>query len=299
MGIVLFGCNNPTGAAFLEICSNHPLETWGRRPVLHTKALHTFCDLSEKSPIMVNPISGVLVSFAPIWLVAPFLSNLLENHPRAIKNLKGIVACSSSSFMTKRFAFNHFDKELSRKLENAHQLIIDISKELIIPFQILAPTMIYGKVNGFSDKNISRLIRLMRISPFILLPSSTGLRQPIHAIQLARVAYKQADKMLSGSWSSGEPSVLTLGGDSVLSYEEMLNQIKAEMIMNNIIQECLIFTIPENLFFLLISPLLPINPKLFEAILRIKSNLSDFTKSHQILDELPQQFPVYPLAINN
>jgi hypothetical protein len=299
MGIVLFGCNNPTGAAFVDMCSNHSLETWGRKPLINTKALHIFCDLSKIAPESINPIRGVLVSFAPIWLLAPFLSDLVRNHPNATKNLKGIVACSSSSFMTKRFAFNHQDKELSQKLEFSHRLIRDISIELVIPFQILAPTMIYGKVKGYCDQNLSKLIRLMQISPFIFLPKSSGLRQPIHAIQLARVAYKQADKMLSGSWSSEEAPILTLGGDSILSYEEMLIQIKKEMKVNDIVSHCLIFTIPERLFFLLIALLLPINPKLFEAILRINSDLSHFTMVHQILGEPPQRFPVHPLAIKS
>lgn len=296
MMFILFGSNNPTGASFLNMCSRNLVETWGRKSIENSRVSHTYCDLSEIPTKTLKPLNGVMVSFAPIWLLGPFLAHVIKDHPDAVKNLRGIIVCSSSSFLTKRFAFNRHDKELSQRLQKAQNLIANISTELSIPFQILAPTLVYGQANDYVDRNFSKLIQLMRLSPFILLPKTTGLRQPIHATQLAKVAYKQAEKMLSGSWTSNEPSLLTLGGDTILSYESMILKIKNATKKDDPARNCLLLSIPDKLFFLLIAPLLPFNPKLFEAILRINSDLSGFTKAHQILVEEPSVFPVYPLS---
>ncbi|MFN9622677.1 MAG: hypothetical protein ACK587_07590 [Cyanobacteriota bacterium] len=297
MTIILFGSNNPTGAAFLDLCSNNSCETWGRKATGNINTKFVYCDLSEKPVNLIKPMDGVVVSFAPIWLLSSFLSHLFTNQPQSILAIKGIIACSSSSYMTKRFAFNQSDKELSKKLHEAHMLITRICREMTIPLQILAPTLVYGKVNGYCDKNIHRIIKLMRISPLIILPKTTGLRQPIHATQLAQVAYKKANKISAGSWCNNEPAILTLGGDSILSYKSMLLQIKRELVSDDQASHCLICTIPDKMFFILIIFLLPLNPKFFEAIMRIQSDLSSFTMAHKILEEPARTFPVHPLPI--
>jgi hypothetical protein len=102
--------------------------------------------------------------------------------------------------------------------------------------------------------------------------------------------------MLSGCWSRDEPQIVTLGGDSMITYENMIIRIKDGLQANDLAKNCQILTIPDRIFFLIISPLLPINPKLFEALMRIKTDLSDFTEAHKILGESPKTFPVLPFG---
>ena len=296
MNIVLFGSNNPSGAAFLDICRVNTPETWGRRPAGRTGIKHTYCDLTQLPEKSVKPIKGILVSFAPIWLLAPFLMHLSRTQPESLRYLQGIIACSSSSFMTKRFAFNTYDKELSSKLGKAHEIIKDISTQKQIPCQILAPAMIYGQVREYADMNLSRIVHFLRILPVILLPKSTGLRQPIHASQLASVVMHQAEKMMCDHWQREEPKIIVLGGDTTISYQDMIIQIKNNLNNNDPGKKCHIITIPDKLFYLAAALLLPVNLKSFEAIMRIKSNLSGFTMAHEILNESPRDFPVLPLA---
>ena len=59
--------------------------------------------------------------------------------------------------------------------------------------------MIYGLVNGIEDKNISKILLIMRSLKFIVLPSNSGMRQPIHSIQLAKVVFCLMNKSLYGS----------------------------------------------------------------------------------------------------
>ena len=58
----------------------------------------------------------ILISFAPIWDLADFLNDLFHDENSKLKKLKGIIACSSTSALTKRFESNTYDKNLVKKL---------------------------------------------------------------------------------------------------------------------------------------------------------------------------------------
>lgn len=298
MSIILFGANNPTGAAFLRLTNEVPVSTWGRKASIYDHIPHVFCDLSATLPISNrNPIQGVLVSFAPVWHLASFLEKIASEQPDLLTDLVGVVACSSSSFLTKRFAFNDHDRQLADLLTKAHLSLSMTCINLGIPLQILAPTLIYGAVDFFSDKNISKIIALMRRFPIIFMPANSGLRQPIHASQLASVAKHQALKMSNDEWPDCEPSILPLGGDEVLSYEKMILRARNELDRSDSAKRCRILTVPNKFFFLVATPLILLDLRYYESILRINSNLSGFARVHEIIGSEYQHFPVLPLAI--
>lgn len=298
MDIVLFGSNNPTGAWFLAMANDQSIETWGRKAPTDRQNTHVYCDLSKEPLDSVRPLRGVLVSFAPIWLLAPFLQCISIHQPQILEDLLGVIACSSSSFMTKRFAFNKRDRDLAACLNEAHSILGSTCSSLGIPYQVLAPTLVYGCTNGYQDKNISLIIKIMQQFPVICLPSESGLRQPIHASQLAKVALHQASRISNNKWQKEDPIILTLGGDEILSYERMILKIKEKLKEKAPGKKCKVVKIPEPIFLLISAPLLPINPKLFEALMRMKSNLSGFNKAHEILGIHPQSFPILPLPID-
>lgn len=299
MKIVLFGANTPSGAAFLALCDYKRTEIWGRTaPPNKHLIIFNYCDLSNLSAKINQPITGILISFSPIWLLAPFLLHLSQNEPEIVEGIEGIIACSSSSFATKRFAFNEYDKQLAQSLIQAHETIKLVSRKLKIPFQILAPTLVYGQVREYEDRNLSIIHKVMCALPLIILPKRTGMRQPIHAKQLASVAKHQADKMFLGDWNNGDNEILCLGGDVCLSYQNMLLAIRNNTHQSKAVN-CLIIGIPNRLFYILAAPMLLTSPKLFEAIMRIQSNLSGFRKAHEILEVSPESFPVLPLATHH
>ena len=195
MTIILLGSNNPSGASFLANYKHSPVEVWGRKKPDGLTSSYIYCDLLDPASIKHQSLSGVIVSFAPIWLLASFLATLAKEMPETLHKLTGIIACSSSSFATKRFAYNTEDKQLVSKLLTAHSSLQDLAKELSIPCQILAPTLVYGRVGNYTDKNISTIIRILRRTPCIVLPQQTGFRQPIHATQLALAAMRQTEQI--------------------------------------------------------------------------------------------------------
>jgi hypothetical protein len=253
MSLTLFGSNCPAGAYFLKLTKDSPPETWGRTAPNNNINSHIYCNLADKYTEDLNPINGILVSFAPIWLLVPFLTSAAKYKPQILRNLTGVIACSSSSFMTKRFAYNNYDRQLSKRLMDSHEVLEAMCKRLDIPCQVLAPTLIYGAIGIYKDRNLTRVLDVMRHLPVICLPKNTGLRQPIHASQLAMIAKHQADKMLANKWGANEPIVLTVGGDETLDYRSMLIRIRDSLGTGYPGKKCKIITISERIYFILIA----------------------------------------------
>ncbi len=255
-----------------------------------------FADPAAFLPAGVG-IPALWISFGPIWLLAPFLEQLAQHHPERLQDFCGLIACSSSSALTKRFAANNFDRALVARLISAEDQLLATCRHLDVPCRILRPSLIYGQVGPYGDRNLSRLLKLMRRLPLVALPSQTGLRQPIHASQLAAVALQLAQQMLAPGFDSALPERITLGGDSQISYKAMLQALQQALPANDPARNCRICDIPNRLFLFLAAPLLLRSPKAYEAVLRIGADLAGFTPSHQLLDQPPQPFPVLPLAL--
>lgn len=296
MQLHLFGAQTPTGEAL-----KHQLQS--------THAAHHLFAYSRSNPSLLQAdfrvpgafrpggepgAPGLWISFGPIWLLAPFLEQL-QDHPDRLQGLRGVIACSSSSAITKRFASNRFDLDLVARLTTAEDQVIATCRRLDLPCRILRPTLIYGRVGPYMDRNLSRLIGLMRRLPLLPLPEHTGLRQPIHASQLAAVVLELVHQFTTNGWDPQLPQCIALGGDSELSYAAMLRALQQSLPPTDPARRCRVLSLPTRLFYAAASPLLLQSPKAFEAVLRMSSDLSGFTPAHQLLKAKPQPFPVLPL----
>ena len=299
--IHLFGASTATGHAFRclvpKSSDEYRLWPYSRRPALRDSTFSSV-DLGAPSDFYFAGKTGdsaLLISFAPIWLLAPFLERLATNFPDRLRDLSGLIACSSSSVVTKRFAANRLDRQLVARLIGAEDQLLATCRGLGVSCCILQPTLIYGKVGDFCDRNLSRLLRLMRRLPCLPLPSETGLRQPIHATQVASIALHIASQLKSGL-DSALPERIAIGGDTTLTYAAMISALQQSQPADDPARRCRLLPIPNRLFFSLAAPLLLRSPKAFEAVLRMSANLSGFTPAHQLLGLDPQPFPVLPLA---
>ena len=297
MELHLFGAATPTGEALKQQAAITDLP-W----VLHAysrQSAATTVDFTNPAAFLPagNPGSPALwISFGPIWLLAPFLEHLACQHPERLAGLRGLIACSSSSVITKRFAANPLDRELATRLNGAEDQLLAICRCLQVPCHILQPTLIYGQVGPYGDRNLSKILQLLKRLPFLILPAETGQRQPIHAAQLAAVALHMAEQL---SRSCCDPFLLeriTLGGDTTLTYASMISALQQAQPADDPARRCRLLLIPNRLFFFFAAPLLLRSPKAFEAVLRMGANLSGFTPAHQLLGCEPQPFPVLPLA---
>ena len=288
MNIHIFGSSNPTGQAFLNLISNKlpssEIFIFSRRNKIN------FVDFDHASSYKPNNNKEyVLISFAPIWKIANFLDQLFSKKSSSLKKIKGLIICSSSSVMTKRFASNKFDKDLYYKLLDSEDKILKLSNKLKKPLLIIQPSLIYGNVGEFKDKNINLIISLMRNMPFVFLPSNSGMRQPIHASQLAEFVFLKF-RLIKEKTFKRKQKVL-LGGDFIFSYENMLKKIQKALPEDDKAKKCKIIIINRRLFFFLVSPLNLISPKWFESLLRINSDLAGFEKVSKLMKKQPFEFP--------
>ncbi len=294
----VFGVTTPTGTALKQqlclIQPSTPLVGYSRRD--RSLFCADFCDPGTFRPGGEPGAPGLWINFGPIWLFAPFLERLVLENPECLQGLRGVIACSSSSAMTKCFASNRFDRELVAQLSFAEEQLLATCRRLLVPCRILQPTLIYGQVGPYGDRNLSRLIQLLRQLPCLPLPAETGLRQPIHASQLAAVARHMAEQLRESVCDPSLPERITLGGDTTLSYASMIRALQEAQPAGDPARRCRLLPIPNRLFFALAAPLLLRSPKAFEAVLRMGANLSGFTPAHQLLGREPQPFPVLPLA---
>ncbi|QBE67858.1 hypothetical protein SynWH8101_0246 [Synechococcus sp. WH 8101] len=300
--IHLFGATTPAGEAFLRSCnlSPHfgPIFCYSRSRL---SGFGEFRYLDLENPSSFDPggelnAPKIWISFSPIWIFAPFLNSIAANSPELLSGLGGLIACSSSSVITKRFSFNGFDRNLVSSLIKAEDELINTSFRLSFPCKVVRPSLIYGRVGEYGDSNLTILLHQLRRFPLIPLPSITGLRQPIHASQLAAVFLRFAEQLNDYDWDSSFSARISIGGDCTLTYFAMLRALQMAQPSGDPARRCHLLSIPNRLFFLLAAPLLIISPKYYEAVLRMGANLSGFTPSHKVLGSAAESFPVLPLT---
>ena len=120
MNIHLFGVSNSTGQAFINLIKkSYPFT---KIIIFSRDQKSNYADLDDVSSYEPsNNDNYVLVSFAPVWKISNFLKNLFKNNFSKFEKIKGLIICSSSSVLTKRFSYNNFDKELALKLKNSEE----------------------------------------------------------------------------------------------------------------------------------------------------------------------------------
>lgn len=287
-----FGATTATGQAFQAVVSK-------QLPLLKLQPCgRPAGDLTDPASVqaLATGAPSAWISFAPIWVLAPCLEALARHTPECLQGLRGVIACSSSSVVTKRFAANAFDQQLVARLEAAEDQLLSTCQELGVPCRILRPTLIYGRSGEVGDRNLSRLLALMRRSPLMPVPEPSGLRQPIHCHQLAAVALQLVQQLLNGGFDPGLPECITLGGDSTLTYREMLLSMQCALPVGDPGRRCRLLPVPARLLQLAAAPLLVASPKTFEAVQRMSADLAGFTPCHQLLGTDSEPFPVLPLA---
>ncbi len=130
-----------------------------------------------------------------------------------------IVALSSMSAESKRDAPLAAERELSARLRASETRLADICRQRALPWTVLRATLIYG---GGDDRSLTPLARMAvrwRIFP---LPAGRGLRQPIHARDLAAAVH--------AAWQSREGAgLLEAGGGERLPARAMFARVRASL----------------------------------------------------------------------
>jgi nucleoside-diphosphate-sugar epimerase len=165
--------------------------------------------LNETDALEAAKNCQYLLSAGPLNLAKKFLQTCGQ--------FKTAVVFSSSSVETKQQSGNSAERDQIRDMLSLESGLQAISKSRGLKLVIFRPTLIYGC--GL-DTNISRLASW--VCRFGFLPvngRAAGLRQPVHADDLAKVA---VTAILS---DHDLPRVMNLSGGDTLSYSDMVSKI--------------------------------------------------------------------------
>ncbi len=180
-------------------------------PFAHERLRWMREDLTIESWILKDLKPDIIVHAAGLWLLPPVLSEMLA------AGAKRVIAFSSMSAVTKQESTSPHEREVAQKLMSAEKSIAEICDKKNIPFTLLRPTMIYGL--GL-DKNVTRLAAALRkFCYFPLYKSAGGIRQPVHAQDLA-VAVLQC---IPNPQTYGK--TYELGGATRLTYRHLVEQV--------------------------------------------------------------------------
>lgn len=151
------------------------------------------------------------VCLTPIWILPNFFELFLQTKARRV------VVLSSTSRFAKSHSSDLAEQALSQRLEKGESMFREWAEIHGIEWVILRPTLIYGQ--GL-DKNITEIARLIRRFHFFpLFGNANGLRQPIHAedVALGCIAALYASPAANHAYN--------LSGQEILTYRELVSRI--------------------------------------------------------------------------
>ncbi|MCU7842319.1 MAG: NAD-dependent epimerase/dehydratase family protein [Candidatus Thiodiazotropha sp. (ex Monitilora ramsayi)] len=118
------------------------------------------------------------INLAPIWVLPPLFPQL------EVSGIRRLVVLSSTSRFTKEASSDVGEQQLSKRLRDAEEQVISWAEGRGIEWIILRPTLIYGLGKDGNISEVARFIKRYRVFP--LLGRAEGLRQPVHANDVAQ-----------------------------------------------------------------------------------------------------------------
>ncbi|AJP48529.1 epimerase [Rugosibacter aromaticivorans] len=188
----------------------------------------------QPSPQRGEGVTSHWICVAPIWVLPNYFS-LIE-----AAGARRIAVLSSTSRFTKVGSGDTAENAIAVRLIDGEASVREWAASRGIEWVILRPTLIYGYGR---DKNIAEIARwVRRFGFFPLLGKALGLRQPVHADDVAAACVAALLSPVAGN------SAYNLSGGETLAYREMVERIFAAMN-----RRARLVTIPLSVFRLVIG----------------------------------------------
>ena len=167
--------------------------------------------LTEQSQQELEESIDSWISLAPIWVLPDYFP-LLERC-----GARRVVVLSSTSVFTKADSPDAKDKDIADRLALGEKQLIEWAENRGVDWIILRPTLIYGLGR---DQNITSVAGFInRFGFFPLFGKAMGLRQPIHAKDVAVAALRVL--MQTGI----KNRAYNISGGETLSYRDMIGRV--------------------------------------------------------------------------
>lgn len=168
-------------------------------------------------PDRVDAVDSICC-FAPLAALAGWLET------GAVPNLARLVATSSMSAESKRASPVAAECALAQRLRDGEAALARVCERRGIACTVLRPTLIYGAAR---DRSLTPLARRAARWRVFGLPAGRGLRQPVHAGDVATAALRALDGAAAGQ-------VLPIGGGERLPAAAMFARVRASLPMRTL-----------------------------------------------------------------
>lgn len=148
--------------------------------------------------------------FAPLDALAVWIES------GAAPGLQRVVATSSMSAESKRASPVASERAVAQRLRDGEAALARACRQRGIAWTVLRPTLIYGAARDHSLTPLARRAVTWRVFG---LPAGSGLRQPVHAADIAMAVARALDGAAAGN-------VVPIGGGERLTAGEMFARVR-------------------------------------------------------------------------
>lgn len=169
-------------------------------------------DLPDRVPAVAQP--SAVINFGPLASFAAWLASA------GLPSTTRIIATSSMSAESKQASDVPAERELSQTLRDGEAAVAAACDSHGLAWTIFRPTLIYG---AGIDKSLSPIARRASRLHVFPLPAGRGLRQPVHADDIAAAVVAALDHPEAAG------RILPLGGGERLTAAEMFARVRRGM----------------------------------------------------------------------
>ncbi|MCV6636881.1 NAD-dependent epimerase/dehydratase family protein [Candidatus Albibeggiatoa sp. nov. NOAA] len=216
MHTVVTGASNQIGYFLLpQLAQQHSVTAISRQmPAAHViqdQNIQWIQQDLQTEPLTISQ-PFILLHLAPIWLLPHLLQALPQQH-----QLQHVIVFSSTSRFTKTHSPDEREQKVVKDLTEAETAIMQQCEQRQIPWTILRPTLVYGC--GL-DKNVAFITQFIkRFGFFPIVGQGQGLRQPVHAEDLAQACVNILQNPVTYN------KAYNLSGGETLTYRQMVMRI--------------------------------------------------------------------------
>lgn len=154
-----------------------------------------------------------ICSFAPLDALAEWLDS------GALPRLERVVATSSMSADSKQASPVAHERAIARRLHTGETALAQACARRGVAWTVFRPTLVYGAAR---DRSLTPLARRAVHWRVFALPAGTGLRQPVHAADVALAVQVALDGAAAGH-------VIPIGGGERLPASRMFERVRASV----------------------------------------------------------------------
>jgi uncharacterized protein YbjT (DUF2867 family) len=169
-------------------------------------------DLPDRVPAVAQP--SAVINFGPLASFAAWLASA------DLPSTTRIIATSSMSAESKQASDVSAERVLSQTLRDGEAAVAAVCDSKGMAWTIFRPTLIYG---AGIDKSLSPIARRARRLHVFPLPAGRGLRQPVHADDIAAAVVAALDHPEAAG------RILPLGGGERLTAAEMFARVRRSL----------------------------------------------------------------------